>query len=424
MSNAHNEDLMVEMAEDVISIPSPTGAEGELAQYLGQRFAELEMDVDLQEVEEGRHNVLARIRGSGDGPTIMLLAHLDTSTTPDDSGDLPFGYQTTPTMISRWLFGLGISNMKCAFAAFYSAIRMMREVDISPPGEILVAGVVGEIEKAPIDQWQGKAYRGGGSGARYMVNHGVTADFCLNGEPTGLRLQVGNAGYIFARIHIKGSIQATFSREAAIDPIPKAHALAGRLREWEPVYQKRNSHPFMKPLLSVGAIHGGLPYKPSLTAGYCTLYVHLTTIPQQDIREVQRDLEEVIADAQRDDPDLNATVSFYLVSNGHELDSSHPGALAVERAHEAVTGQAVTRPNPERYSISSDNSPLAEFGIPGITYGAGGINRAGDYTVYEPGIGEVVSIDNLNICSRVYANAIVDLMETWDSTAEMPKPIV
>jgi hypothetical protein len=75
-----------------------------------------------------------------------------------------------------------------------------------------------------------------------------------------------------------------------------------------------------------------------------------------------------------------------------------------------VFGEDVTYPNPERYSVSSDNSPLAEFGIPGATYGAGGINLSGDYSMYEPGVGEVVGIDNLAAAARVYAAAAVDLL--------------
>ena len=88
--------------------------------------------------------------------------------------------------------------MKCAFAGFWSALQMIRDAGLEVPGEIVMAGVVGEIEKGPVDEWQGKRYRGGGAGARFMLNHGVTADFCINGEPTGLRLQTGNAGYVFA----------------------------------------------------------------------------------------------------------------------------------------------------------------------------------------------------------------------------------
>jgi len=34
-------------------------------------------------VEEGRANVIAAVRGAGDGPTLMLNGHLDTSYTGD-----------------------------------------------------------------------------------------------------------------------------------------------------------------------------------------------------------------------------------------------------------------------------------------------------------------------------------------------------
>ena len=54
------------------------------------------------------------------------------------------------------------------------------------------AGVVGEIEKAQIGRFQGKSYRGAGVGARYLMDHGVMADMCIIGEPTGLHLQIGN----------------------------------------------------------------------------------------------------------------------------------------------------------------------------------------------------------------------------------------
>lgn len=413
LASHQDEERIVEMASDMIEIPSPTGAEGKMADYLARRFAELGMSVELQEVEAGRNNVIARLRGKRSGPTLMFLGHLDTSTRPDD--DLPLGFRAKAHISDGWLYGLGISNMKCAFAGYYSALQMLRDANLDFPGEIMVAGVVGEIEKAPIDEWQGASYRGGGAGARYLLNHGVTADFCINGEPTGLRLQTGNAGYIFARIHLTGSPQATFSRAAAIDPIPQAFRVHAALQEWEREYQEKHSDPHMKPLVSVGAIYGGYPFKPGLTAAFCNLYVHLTTIPGQSIRGVKEELEDLIASLRVEDSTLDATVEFYLASNGHKLRDDHPGAQAVASAHSLVWGgKKVVLPTPERYSISSDNSPLAEFGIPGITYGAGGINRSGDYNAYEPGIGEVVSIENLSACSRVYALAALQILESGE----------
>jgi acetylornithine deacetylase/succinyl-diaminopimelate desuccinylase len=401
-------EALTKMACDLVDIPSATGDEGPIGEYVATRFAELGLRVTKQEVEPGRNNVIARLRGSRPGPTLLFLAHFDTSTNPDE--DLPIGYQAKAVVEDGWIYGLGISNMKCAFAGFWSALQMLHDGGADLPGEIIVAGVVGEIEKGPIDVWQGRSYRGGGIGARFMVNHGITADFCINGEPTALRLQTGNAGYLFVRIHVKGSPQHTYSKQAAVDPLPKAFRIHAALGEWETAYQARHAHPIMKPLIGVGGIYGGYPYKPSITPAFCNLYVHVNLIPGQDILEVQRDIEQLIEQLKADDPELDASIEIFLASNGHLLEEGHPLIAAMESATVDVFGTTATRPNPERFSVSSDNSPLAEFGIPGITYGAGGINLSGDYSMYEPGIGEVVKIDNLAACARVYAAAAMRLL--------------
>ena len=401
-------EAMVSMSKDLINIPSPTGEEGAIGDYVGERFSELGMRVQMQEVEPGRRNVIARLDGSRPGPTLLFLAHFDTSTDP--GADLPMGFQPFAKVEDGWIHGLGISNMKCAFAGFHSAIHMLRAADLDFAGQIIVAGVVGEIEKGPVDDWQGIRYRGGGIGARFMVNHGVTADYCINGEPTGLRLQVANAGYAFVRIRVAGITQATFSRERSLDPIPKAFRLFEAIKEWEPEYQRRHPHPFMKLLVSVGGIYGGMPYKPSMTPSYCSLYLHVNLLPDQEIPGVQRELEELVAQEQERDPELKATVDIFVASKGNEIDISHPVAQAVATGHRTVFGSEVTTPNPERFSVSSDNSPLADFDIPGITYGAGGINMSGHYSMYEPGVGEVVSVENLAACSRVYLAAASELL--------------
>jgi acetylornithine deacetylase/succinyl-diaminopimelate desuccinylase-like protein len=166
----------------------------------------------------------------------------------------------------------------------------------------------------------------------------------------------------------------------------------------------------MRPLISVGGIYGGYPFKPSITPPFCNLYVHVNTIPGQSILGTKREIEALLRSIQEEDPELKTSVDIYLASNGYEIEDTHPVASAVAVAHQDVFGEEVPRPNPERYSVSSDNSPLFEFGIPGVTYGAGGINLSGEYSMYEPGIGEVVKIDNLAACARVYAAAGIRLL--------------
>ena len=405
---AQDVEAMVGVATDVVDIPSETGFEGPVADYVAARFTELGCDVTLQEVEEGRNNVIARWRGNQPGKTLMFLAHFDTTTNPGEN--LPRGYQPHATIEDGWIVGLGISNMKCAFAGFWSALQMLTNANVDLAGDILMCGVVGEIEKAPVDEWQGKRYRGGGAGARSLMNHGVTADFCINGEPTALRLQTGNAGYLFIRIGIQGSPQHTYAKDRSVDPFPKAFRVHQALLDWESTYQELHPHPLMKPLISVGGIYGGYPFKPSITPPFCNLYLHVNTIPGQSILGTKREIEALLRSLRENDPELETSVDIYLASNGYEIEDTHPVAEAVAVAHEDVFGQAVPRPNPERYSVSSDNSPLFEFGIPGVTYGAGGINLSGEYSMYEPGIGEVVKIDNLAACSRVYAAAATRLL--------------
>jgi acetylornithine deacetylase/succinyl-diaminopimelate desuccinylase-like protein len=396
-------EAMVAMTADLVNIRSETGNEGEIGDYVARRFAELGMTIELQPVERGRNNVVARSFGRQAGPSLMLLAHFDTSTTPGEK--LPIGYQPKATFENGWIYGLGVSNMKCAFAGFWSALQMLRDAGIVLPGEVLVAGVVGEILKAPIDDWRGRRYRGGGIGAHYLLSHGAVADFCINGEPTGLRLQPLNGGYVFLRIHIKGSPQEAFSKHKAIDPLPKAFKIHAALQEWEREYQAENVHPLIRPQIVVGSVYGGYPFKPHITAPFCNLYVHVQTLPATRIVDVRRSVERVVARVAESDPELEFEVSAYLNEDGYEIPIEHAGPQAVAWAHQQVFGEPVDTPNPERNAISSDNNTLAAHKIPAVTYGAGGISLSGDYSMYEPGLGEVVKIDNLAGYARVCAAA-------------------
>ena len=62
-------DELTRMMLEMVDIPSPTGGEEGFARYLGQRFGELGMEIKYQEVEPGRPNMVARLKGTGGGAT-------------------------------------------------------------------------------------------------------------------------------------------------------------------------------------------------------------------------------------------------------------------------------------------------------------------------------------------------------------------
>ncbi|MBI4494400.1 MAG: M20/M25/M40 family metallo-hydrolase [Chloroflexi bacterium] len=408
-----DDDELKEMMLDVVNIPSLTGDEQAMGEYLARRYGELGMEVELQPVEEDRLNVLARWRGTGGGPTVMLLGHMDTA---------PYVPSINPYRLRRpgqplggmidgiWVYGPGASNMKCCFPAYYQLAKSIRDAQVALRGDILIAAVVGEIEKAPIDQYQGKQYRGSAFGARYMVNHGIRADFCINGEPTGLRVQMGNTGYIFARFTTRGVVTHTCTKQMGVDAYKKMARVIAALEAWEPRYQARHPHPFMEVRMGIGGIQGGFPYTPSRNPmPECCLYVHVTLLPQQSVSSVEQELRELLGELERDDPALEVELLIYGANNGYEIPEDHHLVQVMDRAHAAVFGEASVRPEPGRYSVSSDCSPLFEYDIPGITYGAGGLGRGGTYCAYDPEVNEVVSLAHLRKATEVYTLATLEL---------------
>ncbi|MGC8664980.1 MAG: M20 family metallopeptidase, partial [Nitrososphaeria archaeon] len=73
-----------ELLKSLIKIPSinpfkPGGkGEKEIVQFIYEELKSHEIKVELQEVEEGRSNVIATLEGKEKGPVLILNGHIDT----------------------------------------------------------------------------------------------------------------------------------------------------------------------------------------------------------------------------------------------------------------------------------------------------------------------------------------------------------
>ncbi len=108
------EEEIVAMASDVINIPSPTGEELHMAEYMQTALRQLGLNVTWQEVEEGRANVVARWLGAGGGKNLMFNGHMDTSNTGREEFLIGIGYKPSAVVKNGFIYGLGIYNMKGA----------------------------------------------------------------------------------------------------------------------------------------------------------------------------------------------------------------------------------------------------------------------------------------------------------------------
>lgn len=175
--------------KQLVDISSPEGEELECARFLHGHMQEAGIESHLQEVEEGRANVIAIVRGGGDGPTLMLNGHLDTSYTGDSWEDYPGlgmpgpNHRPQSYEIGEGIYGLGANNMKCGVAAAFMTLRALKSSGVELRGHVMASGVVGESEKAPVRgamrDYQGRRYRGSGHGARYLITHWEPMDYVI-----------------------------------------------------------------------------------------------------------------------------------------------------------------------------------------------------------------------------------------------------
>jgi acetylornithine deacetylase/succinyl-diaminopimelate desuccinylase-like protein len=121
---------------------NPPGNERLLQEHLLGELTSAGFDCELLGAERERPNLLARLRGDSDGPTLCLLGHVDTVlANPDEwthdpwSGDIADGF----------LWGRGALDMKSQVAAeIAAAISLARSGWRPARGELLICSVVDE----------------------------------------------------------------------------------------------------------------------------------------------------------------------------------------------------------------------------------------------------------------------------------------
>ena len=72
-----DDDEVLRLAQDLIRIPSFTTEETPCAEWLANYLGDQGLEVELQEIEPGRKQTIARLRGTGGGRSIMLNGHID-----------------------------------------------------------------------------------------------------------------------------------------------------------------------------------------------------------------------------------------------------------------------------------------------------------------------------------------------------------
>ena len=393
-------DRLVEWASRAIAIPSFTGSEAEMAVFMADTLRELGLAVQWQQVEEGRANVVGTLRGVGGGPTLMFNGHMDTSY----SGREPWlahvpGFQPEPFVRDDRLYGLGISNMKGALACYVEALRSLADDGVRLQGDLVVAAVSGEIEKAQYGDAQGAEFRGYATGSRHLVTHGGVADMCILGEPTEGKVVLGHFGSLWLRISTYGNfIHTAFSEGLrGQNSILRMREVIDAVLEWVPTWEDdpANAYRGAKAIVNVSALQGGFGWRVSRTPHRTDLFLDVRVPPGKPMPAARNEVLEVVRELARRFPDYGIEGEVYVTAPGSEIAEDHPLVAAIDESHAEVFGETPERDVTRWFS---DASVLTRYGIETVNYGT-------STGLLDTEYGENLDIDGLVKTADVYARA-------------------
>jgi acetylornithine deacetylase/succinyl-diaminopimelate desuccinylase-like protein len=419
-------DEAVKLTRDLVDIPSPTGREGGCAEYLGDYLRQSGLETWLQPITPERANVVGALHGRGGGPTLMLNGHLDTTQYGDDlhdsallgtprPNDRPESFEVGPG-----IYGLGAVNMKGGVAACALALVALKRTGARLRGNVLVSGVSGESEKAPVQaglhDFSGPPYQGGGFGTQYLLSHCEPVDYAIVAEPSDLYVVNAQAGYLYVKATFQGtrtSLQAVRGAHADRNAVEGAAEIVLAFRTWAAEYTGRHAYDsglgVLEPLANIGAVDGGWPFFASQQPGKCSLFVNLRLSPALTANVALNEFAEFLEAAVHRMPGLQYGLQVFAAnapSTATPADS--PLVLTAVRVMEQQLGFPTSPFGRGQANPSNDTNVFRRHGIPAIKCGPKNRTEP-DADAMNRLHGGHVSRDDLVAAARFYVHMAYEL---------------
>lgn len=372
-------DEVVALAGGLAQIPSEIPNEGPIANYLAEEMRKTGAfdEVNLQDVVPGRPNVIGVVHGSGDGPNLLLNGHLDTGAPAGEWSRGPYDVYEE----DGFLYGFGLTDMKGAVACLVKAAEAVARADVRLKGDLVVTAVVHHDVC--------------GLGTKFFLeSNDRPFAMCINGEPTGLRLQLAHGGAWQFELTTQGVAEHISRREGGVDATGKMIKLLDALDENQLTFDPAQVIEGL-PRLVVGQIAGGTA--ASRTAAQCTARGDVRISPGMTADTLTADFKRVIADLATSDPEFRADLRTLVYQRPFRIDRNAPVVRLTGQAHRDVTGEeAVTSSGLPVSSYVTDSSDIVRHGIPTVVYGPSNWRMVPD---------ERISIAEMVTATKVYALA-------------------
>ena len=395
---------VAELALSLAQIDSATTQELPVAEFLEEWLRRNGFEPRRVSLVPERPNVMAVLKGSGGGKSLLFNAHMDTAVWDTDPR---FLNPRDPIFHTGWregdtIHGYGAVNDKGPMAPYLIAVRALRDAGVELRGDVIVSAASGECGHEPVDEFQGLHYSGKDLGARYLAQHGGVADYVLVAEATDFRVAWVEAGKVHVKVRLIGG-RSTYSPYAAQKNSPSALPQAAQFilawEEWIGNYTERHRYECeggtVTPNGVIAAIRAGIPYAITRTPQVVDIYIDLRLSPGQSPTETIREVERLVESL-----NLKGEVTAYLFRPGFEAKGIEPLVEAIRVGHRRVFGTDSLPPTEQMTSMWRDNNAFNELGIPSAIYAPGKGSGTGTYGI---------EVEDLYKAALVYANVAVEI---------------
>lgn len=248
-----NAEQLIGFLQTIIRIPSVTGNEGPIQEFLGDYIGKMGLVVDtfvpsLEELHkhpafvevsmpyEGRPNVVGILKGTGGGRSLLFNGHIDVIPEGSDenwthgcwSGEIEDGK----------MYGRGAADMKSGVAAMTMALKAIVDNKIRLKGDVILEFVMDEELS--------------GNGTLACVMKGYKADAGICCETSSMRVQPGSIGRIWFDIKVRGKAAGIQRRYEGVNAIDLGYIVTQAVAEFEKLRVEKLYHPLYPDIL--GAI--------------------------------------------------------------------------------------------------------------------------------------------------------------------------
>ncbi len=359
---------------------SPFGMEEILAKVVWEWYRENGIRANFVPITEGRAATVGLVGNNSGGKRIIFNAHLDTEASGPDYEYLMD--TADPNVVGARrngdeIYGHTVQNDRGCMAMQMIMGRALQRSGLNIPGQVLLISSPGETGAAPVDEYKGSRYVGKGFGTTFLTDHGYTADYALIAETTDFSACWVQCGAVYLKIIFRGKNMYTprlVRPESDLDsPNAIVHAAraVGVLETWAREFEKQRTVQTpcgtMRPKAQVGAIRGGIPWRPNRSSTFGALYFDVRTLPGESTTSVVQAVRKVLTDN-----GFTAEIEVIMSKGGHEAPASaiEPFLKIIAKNHETIRKQQM--PNVAEDAVVSmwrDTNIYNSRGIPSLTFG-------------------------------------------------------